>query len=441
MPFKPYLSILTCCLLIASCDSDDFGISDDNLMGLIAEKSSTGSADFFIMPASGDYAALPNQDPTNPITEEKVQLGKLLFFETGIGQDALNPEGKETYSCATCHVPESGFLPGRIQGIADGAVGFGDFGSERITLSQYAEEDLDAQGNRPLTVMNVTYMTNTTWSGAFGANDRNVGTEEFWVGDAHINQTGLFGLEAQNIEGLETHRMDINEKVLTEYGYAERFDAAFPNVPQADRYTKTTASFAISAYLRTILTNEAPFQRYLKGDEDALFESEKRGASIFFGKANCISCHSGPSFSSMNFVTLGTRDLYEVGGLKTSADDPRNLGRAFFTGRESDEYRFKVPQLYNLAQYKTFFHGSSKTSIEDVLDYKITARSEHPNVDDSEVALNPLNLSEAEKKDLVNFLRNGLFDGRMSRYVPEAVPSGNCLPNNDDKSKADLGCD
>ena len=441
MSFKPFFAITVCCILIASCDSEDFGVSDENLMNLISEKSQTGSADYFIMPASGDFAALPNQDPTNPITEEKVQLGKLLFFETGIAQDALTPEAQETFSCATCHVPESGFLPGRIQGIADGAIGYGDYGENRVKLSQYAEQDLDAQGNRPLTVMNVTYMTNTTWSGMFGANDQNVGTEAFWVGDAHINQTGLFGLEAQNIEGLSTHRMDINEKVLTEYDYARRFDAAFPNVPEEDRYTKTTASFAISAYLRTILTNEAPFQRYLKGDENALFESEKRGANLFFDKANCISCHNGPSFSAMTFLKIGTKDLYEAGGLKTSAADPRNLGRAFFTGRETDEYRYKVPQLYNLAQYKTFFHGSSKSSIEEVVDYKVTARSEHPNVDDSEVALQPLNLTEEEKKDLINFLRNGLFDGRMSRYVPEAVQSGNCMPNNDAESKLDLGCD
>jgi len=438
---KSNLFIVSCAVLLMSCNPDKSGISDDNLLKLIADKSSTGNADYFILPASGDYAALPNQDPTNTITEEKVRLGKLLFFETGIAQEANSPLGYEAFSCSTCHVPESGFLPGRIQGIADGAVGFGDQGDNRVTLSSYAESELDAQGVRPLTVMNVTYMTNTLWSGSFGAEDKNVGTESFWVGAAEVNHTGLAGIEAQNIEGFELHRMSINEKVLNEYGYAQRFDEAFPNVPVAERYSEVTASFAIAAYLRTILTNEAPFQRYLKGDEGALFESEKRGAMLFFDKANCVSCHSSPSFSSMNFVPLGTKDLYEAGGLNTSADDPRNFGRAFLTGRAQDMYRFKVPQLYNLAQYKTFFHGSSKTSIEEVVDYKLVAKSENPNVPTSDVPLRPLNLSAQEKKDLINFLRYGLYDRNMNRYVPEEVLSGNCIPNNDAMSKEDLGCD
>ncbi|MFK8058357.1 MAG: cytochrome-c peroxidase [Saprospiraceae bacterium] len=437
---KPLLLLAACAALLASCTKDKLGVSDDNLLALIAEKARSGDSDYFVMPASGDYAALPNQDPSNPVTEEKVQLGKLLFFETGLAQDANTQEANETFSCATCHVPESGFLPGRIQGIADGAIGFGDQGDGRVTLSAYAESELDAQGVRPLTVMNVTYMTNTLWSGSFGAEDKNIGTEASWTGDTEINHEGFAGIESQNIEGLHLHRMAINDKVLNEYGYAERFDEAFPNTPVAERYTTVTASFAIAAYLRTLLTNTAPFQRYLKGDQDAMFESEKRGAILFFDKANCVSCHSGPSFSSMNFVSLGTKDLYEAGGLNTSADDPRNLGRAFLTGAESDMYRFKVPQLYNLRDYKTFFHGSSKTSIEEVLDYKMTAKSENPNVSDSQVPLRPLLLSDIEKEDLINFLTYGLYDANMLRYVPETVLSGNCLPNNDPKSKADLGC-
>lgn len=442
MSLKPIflLAVAVYATLLSSCTKDDFGVSDENLLAQIAAKARTGDFDYFVMPASGDFAALPNQDPSNPITEEKVQLGKLLFFETGLAQDANTPEGKETFSCATCHVPESGFLPGRIQGIADGAIGFGEQGNNRVTLSSYAESELDAQGVRPLTVMNVTYMTNTLWSGTFGAEDKNVGTEDSWVGVAEVNHTGLAGIEAQNIEGLKLHRMAINDKVLNVYGYAERFDEAFPNIPVAERYTSTTASFAIAAYLRTLLTNEAPFQHYLRGNMNALFETEKRGAMLFFGKANCISCHSGPSFSSMNFVALGTKDLYEAGGVNTSADDPRNLGRGSLTGKATDMYRFKVPQLYNLKQYKTFFHGSSKTSIEEVLDFKIAARSENVNVPDSQIPLQNLTLTTEEKQDLINFLTTGLYDGKMDRYVPEEVLSGNCLPNNDLKSRADLGC-
>jgi cytochrome c peroxidase len=224
-------------------------------------------------------------------------------------------------------------------------------------VDNYEESDLDAQGNRPLTVMNVTYMTNTLWSGLFGANDLNVGSEDLWEGLAAVNHTGYAGLEAQNIEGFELHRLEINDHVLDDYNYRRWF----------------TLAFAMGAYLRTILTNQAPFQDYLKGDQGAITESQKRGALLFFGKAGCITCHNSPSFSSMNFYALGTKDMYEIGGLNTSAEDPRILGRGMFTGREEDMYAFMVPQLYNLKNYVSFFHGSSKSSIEEVMDFKLRA--------------------------------------------------------------------
>ncbi|MFT6809532.1 MAG: cytochrome c peroxidase [Saprospiraceae bacterium] len=260
-----------------------------------------------------------------------------------------------------------------MQGIADGAEGFGSFGSDRFMVDNYEESDLDAQGNRPLTVMNVTYMTNTLWSGLFGANDLNVGSEDLWEGLAAVNHTGYAGLEAQNIEGFELHRLEINDHVLDDYNYRRWFTLAFFDRKKSERYTPETASFAMGAYLRTILTNQAPFQDYLKGDQGAITESQKRGALLFFGKAGCITCHNSPSFSSMNFYALGTKDMYEIVGLNTSAEDPRILGRGMFTGREEDMYAFMVPQLYNLKNYVSFFHGSSKSSIEEVMDFKLRA--------------------------------------------------------------------
>ena len=232
----------------------------------------------------------------------------------------------------------------------------------------YLESEIDAQGTRPMTVMNVTFMTNTLWSGLFGANDRNEGTESSWTGLAEVIHTGYAGLEAQNIEGFDLHRLEINDRVLYDFGYAEYFDKAFPDIDVKDRYNPVTASFAMGAFLRTILTNEAPFQKYLKGDVNALTDEQKEGALLFMGKANCISCHRSPSFSNMQFFALGPNDMYNFGGLNTSADDPRNLGRGMFTGREEDNYKFKVPQLYNLKAYESFFHGSSKYHIEDVVD-------------------------------------------------------------------------
>ncbi len=432
-------SFLIIATAIVSCSKEEKDL-DQELKSLIANNAQDGQLEYYIMPESTDYNSLPNQEPQNPITKEKIELGKLLFFEPGLAQKALHDNCIETYSCSSCHVPSKAFLPGRIQGIADGAVGFGDQGSTRTLASGYLESEIDAQGNRPLTVMNVTYVTNTLWSGLFGANDRNVGTEDNWVGLAEVNHTGYAGLEAQNIEGFDLHRLDINDRVLYEFGYDKLFDKAFPDFPIEERYTPVTASFAMGAYLRSLLTNEAPFQKYLKGNDLAISDSEKEGAILFFSKAGCSSCHNSPSFSAMNFFALGTKDMYELGGLNTSADDPRILGRGLFTGEEEDMFKFKVPQLYNLKDYVSYFHGSSKTSIEDVVDFKLAAKTENPKVKQSEVQISPKTLTEEEKSNLISFLKYSLHDDNMERYMPESVLSGFCFPNNDEVAREDMGC-
>jgi len=441
MNFKISALCLAIIFFTISCTKDKKSYLDEQVFEAVRQSAPNNDPTYYIMPESTDYSALPNQDPNNPITKEKVNLGRLLFFETGLAQHSQNEACYETYSCATCHVPSKGFLPGRFQGIADGAAGFGYLGSTRELVDGYAPTDIDAQGTRPLTVMNSTYVTNTLWSGTFGANDRNVGTEDKWTGLAEVNHTGLSGLEAQNIENFELHRMAINEKVLDEYAYRGVFDFAFPDIPKSERYTTRTASFALSAYLRTLLTNEAPFQDFLKGESEALTESQKLGAMLFFGKAGCVDCHNGPAFSNMNFYALGTADLYERGGLNTSADDERIRGRASFTENEQDMFKFKVPQLYNLQAYETFFHGSSKESIEEVVKFKLVAQSENANVPQEKMELSAVYLSPEEQGQLIDFLTNALYDSDMERYMPPGVLSGHCFPNNDAQSKIDIGCE
>ncbi len=415
---------------------------DYRLTTAIERISGNGDLDYYIFPDSENYSALPNQDPANPVTREKVELGRLLFFETGLAQIPLSSNCYETYSCSSCHLPTAGFLPGRIQGIADGAGGYGYNGEFRYIRTGYTEEDLDAQGTRPMNPMNSGYSTNTLWSGAFGATGVNIGTEEHWTGLAEVNHTGYMGLEAQNIEAFSLHRLDINDHVLDDYAYRELFDKAFPDFEENKRYSATTTSFALGAFLRSFLANKAPFQDWLKGDSEALTIDQKEGAMLFFGKARCYSCHSGPAFNSMNFHALGTPDMYESGGLNTGADDPRNLGRGMFTGQEEDMHKFKVPQLYNLKDYAMYFHGSSKTSLREVIDFKMKAQSENPHVIDNRLSslFYPVELTEEEISQLIDFLSNGLYDPHTKRYVPESLPSGNCFPNNDEISQEQLGC-
>ena len=350
---------------------------------------------------------------------------------------------EETYSCSSCHIASAGFTPDRIQGIADGGLGYGP---NRQLWQIYEEDEIDAQGLRPLSILNVAYVTNTLWSGIFGAKGVNIGTEDVWGHDelSEINFLGFEGLESQNIEGLPLHRLEITDKVLDEYGYRTLFDACFPEVQEEDRYSLTTASFALGAYLRTVLANKAPFQDWLKGNTAAMSQSEKRGALLFLGKAGCYRCHKSPSFNSMEFHALGTNDMYhENSSLNTSESDLRNHGRSFFTGKEEDKYKFKVPQLYNVGDYASYFHGSSKRSLREVLDFKIRARSENEHVPNDNLSSHfvPLSLNEQEISDILEFLSVSLSDPDLYRYVPEEVLSGNCFPNNDPFSRIDLGCD
>ena len=412
------------------------------LKELIKQRSKTGELDYYVFPDSDDYANLPNQDPANPVTEAKVKLGNMLFFETGLAQSPNNEECYETYSCSSCHIPSRGLLPGRIQGIADGAFGYGEHGETRELAPSYAEDEIDAQGTRPMNPLNAGYSTVTLWSGAFGAGGPNEGTEEYWTGLSEVNHTGYLGLEAQNIEAFALHRLDINEKVLDEYGYRQLYDEAFPDFPVEERYSPTTSSFAIGAFLRSFLANKAPFQEFLKGDDSALTHNQIEGAMIFFDKGRCYSCHRETALSAMDFHAIGTPDMYQNGGLNTGPDDPRNLGRGMFTGQEQDMRKFKVPQLYNLKDYSMYFHGSSKTSLEDVVDYKINAQSENPNIQTEDLSgyFKPIELTKEDRLDLLDFLRDALYDSDYERYVPDAIPSGNCFPNNDPVAQRDLNC-
>ncbi|MBK7872665.1 MAG: hypothetical protein IPJ74_19295 [Saprospiraceae bacterium] len=435
---------------ILSCQHEELsGLSfDDDLEELLNLKSSTGSYKGYILPESNDYVSLPNQDPKNPVTGIKVELGKMLFFEPGLGLENKYAPSKGTYSCASCHLPERGFTAGRFQGIADGAMGFGDSGEGRFKNPIYLGDEVDAQGARPLPVINTTFVSNALWAGSFGSFGVNVGTENVWRQDTliEINFKGLQGLEANNARALIVHRQVVNKAVTDSLGYTEMFDEAFPEIPVEKRYTRETAAFAIAAYFRTILTNRAPFQRWLKGEKNAMNQQQKEGAMLFFGKAGCANCHNSPSLNAFphRFFALGVNNLYQSGFtvFRTGTEDLRNLGRGGFTKQEEDMHKFKVPQLYNMKNIGFYFHGASKQSLREVVEYFNAGVPENPDVPASQISplFHPLNLTSREVDALVEFLEHGLYDPDMKRYAPQQVLSGNCFPNNDPISQKDLGC-
>jgi cytochrome c peroxidase len=430
--------------LLVSCTSEKTADPlDVTLQRTMRRLSPDQSLDYYKVPHNEDLDNIP-AGIGNTLTAEKVDLGKMLFFETALGIDAVNATGMRTFSCATCHIPAAGFTPGTSQGIADGAEGFGLNGEARVMRDDYNEDQIDAQGARPLSMIGVAYVQNSMWAGQFGARFNNVGTEHLWSDDpsTEVNFTGLDGLEAQNIEGTHVHRMRVDEYILDSMGYRELFDAAFYDWPVNARYGREAMSFALSAYIRTLMPYEAPYQEWLRGNEEAMTEQMKRGALLFFSDAGCYRCHNGPVLNGNTFKAVGVNDLFDIGGLATDENDKRNRGRGGFTLRDEDMFAFKVPQLYNLKNAGFYFHGSSHTSLRSVVEYFNNGRPENPRVAQDYISpfFHPLSLSEQEVVDLTEFIEHGLYDPNLQRYVPEEVLSGFCFPNNDAQSQEDLGC-
>ena len=447
---RNFFYLLILCAFVASCGNDD---DDDPMMmedsldaqlvdAIVAAPNSSGLSSF-LLPESNDFAAIP-QDPRNPITSAKVTLGEFLFHETAFGTGGEFPELAQTYSCASCHHAAAGFQAGVIQGIGDGGMGFGMRGEARVHDSSFDEALIDVQPLRSPSAMNIAYQTNILWNGQFGATALNAGTEALWPEGTPIavNELGYEGTEIQAIAGYGVHRHEFSEETVTANGYKNMFDAAFGDIPTEDRYTVEFAGLAVAAYERTILSNQSPFQKWLRGYESAMTDAQKRGAIAFFGKGNCTSCHAGPSLANMEFHAIGMNDFIpsEVSNYVTG--DASSKGRGSFTKDPADDFKFKVPQLYNLTDSPFYGHGSSFTSVRDVVEYKNAGVPENSIVPASQLANQfvPLDLTTEEINDMVEFIETGLHDPNLDRYVPGSILSGQCFPNNDEQSRADLGC-
>ena len=432
-------------ITLMSCASDDDNYVPIPSQGILENRiiELYGSKEALIQPLSTDFNLIPN-DPNNQMTSAKVELGKLLFHETGIATNPNMEESMEMYSCASCHHAKAGFQSGILQGIGEGGNGFGINGEGRFKNALYAESDLDIQPIRTPSVLNVAYQDVMLWNGQFGGTGTNQGTEANWTAGTpkEANNLGFEGVETQAIAGLDVHRLRIDEDFVINSAYKDLFDQAFPNVDESQRYTKLNGALAIAAYERTLLPNEAPFQQWLNGNTSAMNEQETEGALLFFDDAKCFSCHSGPALNGMDFHALGMKDLAGDDVL-TVIDDATKRGRGGFTNNPEDDYKFKTPQLYNLKDVTFYGHGGSFQSIEDVIRYKNNALKENQEVPTGQMSpmFTSLNLTDDDIDAITAFLENALYDSNLQRYVPEELPTGYCFPNADPMSSQDMGCD
>ncbi len=322
-----------------------------------------------------EFPAL-NQPAANPSTPEKVELGRLLFFDPVLSKNG-------DIACATCHHPDYGFTDGRPVAIGAGGAGVA---SER-------------QGGVPL-----KRSTMTLW---------NVGYASvlFWDGRAKT-------LEEQSVTPL-THADEMASdpdalvaRLKAIPAYAQLFDQAFGGGDSAVTFENVQS--ALGNFQRTLISNDSPFDRYAAGQVEALTSPQRRGLALFRSAATrCFECHAAPTFGDDNFFVTGVPD---------APGQAHDAGRKDIAGDGLDG-AFKAPTLRNIALTAPYMHNGVFATLEDVIDFyaKGGGRANGvPNVDQHVLGFD---LTAQEKADLIAFL-HALTDESKLPAIPAEAPSG-----------------
>ncbi len=296
----------------------------------------------------------------NPMTAAKIELGKMLYFETRLSKD-------KTIACATCHDPKMAWTEHKptSEGI-HGKIG---------------------ERNSP-TVINAAYMTS-----------------QFWDGRAKTLEEQALGPIQNPIEmGMES--MEVAIAGLAEIPeYKERFQQVFGTGITEDGIAK-----AIAAFERTVLSGNSPYDRYHENkDEKALNEAQVRGLNKFMS-AGCADCHQPPLFSNGNFYNTG------VGSAKEKPDE----GRKAVTKLDGDMGKFRVPHLRNVADTHPYFHDGSAATLADAVALMAAGGKDNPNLSAMMKAVRDAQLTDQDKSDMVEFLKG--LSGEYPVIEPPPLP-------------------
>jgi cytochrome c peroxidase len=288
----------------------------------------------YLRPTGTPY---PDDDPYSPAKEA---LGRTLFFDHLLS-------GSGTHSCATCHSPTQSFgdhLPRAV----------GDAGRPMAVRSP--------------TLLDVAFIDRYGWTGKFPALEKVSFAPIMAAGNLNLTEKALIArLSAQAV-------------------YVKAFAQVFPD----KKIDRENISAALATYVRSIHSTQAPFDRWIMGDETAVSPAAKRGFAIFNGKGNCAQCHSGWSFTDGSFHDIG------IGKGK-------DIGRgAFFPTSVKLRYAFKTPTLRNVAERGPYMHDGSVATLEAVIDLYNQGGVDRPSRSE---LIHPLGLSANEKADLIAFLK------------------------------------
>ena len=325
-------------------------------------------------PASLAPLGPPPIPPDNPMTPEKVELGKMLFFDPILSGNGGMP-------CAACHHPHVGWS-------VQMPVSFGYPGTVHWRNSQ--------------TIVNSAYYGKLFWDGASKS------LEE----QARSAARGGVGGNGED-DMMEARLAFVPE-------YRRRFKRVFgddwPNIRHA--------YMAIAAFERTLVQTDTPFDRYMRGDDGALSAKQRRGLEIFAGKANCTTCHNGPLLSDEQYYNLGVPpfegweteplaqitfryELYVKGSAESvyrnTKDDP---GLYFLTKDKNHMGKFRTPSLRYTRYTHPYMHNGSLETLRDVVEFYNEGGGENEFAATKSPLIRPLGLTDAEVDDVVAFLES-----------------------------------
>ncbi|HVJ20890.1 MAG TPA: cytochrome c peroxidase [Polyangiaceae bacterium] len=285
-----------------------------------------------------DFPPLPVPDDNEP-TAARVALGRTLFYDERLSRT-------EEVSCASCHVQQYAFAdPNRVSS-----------GVEQRTGTR----------NAPALV-NMAYDTSFFWHGG--------------VPSLELQALGPI----KNPLEMDMALADVAERLSADPAIARAFDEAYGEPP-----SEFTISRAVASFVRSLISGQSPFDRYQRGELEALSEGALRGKAIFEDeRGECFHCHVGFNFTNNGFRNNGI-----------AASDP-DIGRAEITNKTSDEGKFKVPTLRNVGVSAPYMHDGSLATLEDVIEHYDQGGRGHVNTDPT---VQPLELTDADKADLVEFL-------------------------------------
>ena len=395
----------------AACGSDDPGTGPDDVNEQAVLRALALASGLGAMPAE------PVRPVENPYSMENVELGRLLFFDPILS-------GPMDVACSTCHLPRFAFADGRQFPSGAGGIGLGP------------ERTDPPPPMRPME-RNSPTVFNTGLYGRMSTQPTTNGTM-FWSGSAFgIEDQALNPIAAdKELRGNTYSKVHAIDSVLVRLrgieGYLNRFAEAYPEIFEvygrdASRLvTATTLRKALAAYVRELITPDAPLDRFLNGDDQALTARQQAGLRLFVGDAGCVACHTGPLLSDFSMHVIGGKQE-GIGRDTTPGDD---LGWGEHGGKL---YSFRTPPLRQVELTAPYLHAGTSATLADVLRFKNAGVSENPNVaaGDLDVAVKPLGLSDAELADLLAFLE-ALTDrvttaGQLFQ-APEVVPSGLAVP-------------